>query len=142
MFFDASAIVAILSGEPEQADLAARIDAARPPLYVSPTATFEAVLSLAAKVARQTGAPLDAALVTRAQEIVAEFLADLGVKDIMITAEIGRKAIEAAKRYSKAVGHPAALNFGDCFAYACARAYRVPLLFKGQDFSRTDIETA
>jgi len=60
----------------------------------------------------------------------------------MITAEIGRKAIEAAKRYSKAVGHPAALNFGDCFAYACARAYRVPLFFKGQDFSRTDIETA
>ena len=131
-----------MSGEPEQADIAARIDAVKPPLYVSPTATFEAVISLAAKVARQTGATLDASLVTRAQEIVTEFLTDLGVKDIMITAEIGRKAIEAAKRYSKAVGHPAALNFGDCFAYACARAYRVPLFFKGQDFSRTDIETA
>ena len=131
--------MAILSGGAEQADLAARIDAAKPPLYVSPTATFETVLSLAAKVARQTGATLDATLVTAAQQIVTEFLADLGVKDIMITAEILRKAIEAAKHYSKAIGHPAALNFGDCFAYACARAYRVPILFKSNNFSRTDI---
>jgi len=90
-------------------------------------------------VARQTGATLDPALVTAAQKIVTEFLTDLGVKDIMITAEILRKAIEAAKHYSKAIGHPAALNFGDCFAYACARAYRVPILFKSNNFSRTDI---
>jgi ribonuclease VapC len=44
-----------------------------------------------------------------------------------------------AGRYGRIVGHKAALNFGDCFAYACARAYRAPLLYKGEDFSHTDL---
>lgn len=50
-------------------------------------------------------------------------------------------AIDAFDRYGKS-RHPAALNFGDCFAYACARHAGVPLLYKGDDFPQTDIETA
>jgi len=50
-------------------------------------------------------------------------------------------AINAFDRYGKS-RHPAALNFGDCFAYACARHAGVPLLYKGDDFPQTDIETA
>jgi ribonuclease VapC len=50
-------------------------------------------------------------------------------------------AIDAYARYGKG-RHPAALNFGDCFAYACARAANAPLLYKGDDFPQTDIETA
>lgn len=41
--------------------------------------------------------------------------------------------------YGKVVGHPAKLNLGDCFAYACAKAIEVPLLYKGDDFVRTDL---
>ena len=52
---------------------------------------------------------------------------------------IGRRALDAAARFGRVVGHPANLNLGDCFVYACAKAYRVPLLFKGEDFSQTDI---
>jgi len=48
-------------------------------------------------------------------------------------------AQEAAWTYGKTVGHPAQLNFGDCYAYACAKAYRVGLLYKGNDFSETDL---
>lgn len=50
-------------------------------------------------------------------------------------------ATEAFERFGK-LRHPAALNMGDCFAYACARSHEVPLLFKGDDFSRRDIESA
>jgi len=50
-------------------------------------------------------------------------------------------AIDAFERFGKG-RHPAALNFGDCFAYACARRFGVPLLYKGDDFPQTDIEPA
>ena len=59
--------------------------------------------------------------------------------------EIGQRefdiAVDAYARYGKG-RHPAALNMGDCFAYACAKANRAKLLFKGDDFSKTDIEPA
>jgi ribonuclease VapC len=51
-------------------------------------------------------------------------------------------ALDAFARFGKGRGHPAQLNMGDCFAYACARHFEEPLLFKGADFSRTDIEPA
>ena len=54
------------------------------------------------------------------------------------TAEIGGLAIDAFERFGRG-RHPAALNRGDCFAYACARSLGVPLLFKGEDFAKTDI---
>ena len=50
-------------------------------------------------------------------------------------------ALEAHARFGKGV-HPAKLNMGDCFAYACARVHGAPLLYKGEDFALTDIEAA
>ncbi len=63
------------------------------------------------------------------------------IEILPITAEIGDLALDAFDRYGKG-RHPARLNMGDCFAYACARHYRQPLLYKGDDFALTDIETA
>lgn len=54
-------------------------------------------------------------------------------------AEIARAAY---RDFGKGSGHPAGLNFGDCFAYALARARREPLLFKGDDFAQTDVDVA
>ena len=51
-------------------------------------------------------------------------------------------ALDAFSRYGKGRGHPAQLNMGDCFAYAVAKTYRTALLFKGDDFSKTDIRSA
>lgn len=63
----------------------------------------------------------------------------LPVHSISITPEIGELAISAMARYGKGRGHPAQLNFGDCFSYACAKAAGVPLLYVGSDFARTDL---
>lgn len=139
MYLDASAIVAILGREADSEALIERLETAETPLVVSPTGMFEAVLGLAAKKARATGHAPDAETITRAEASVRQFVADLGAEEMSVTPEIGRAAIEAAKRYSRAVGSPAALNFGDCFAYACAHSRDLPLLYKGDDFAQTDL---
>jgi uncharacterized protein with PIN domain len=59
-----------------------------------------------------------------------------------VTEAHARIAREAYRDFGRASGHPARLNFGDCFAYALARATGEPLLFKGNDFSQTDIASA
>ena len=59
-----------------------------------------------------------------------------------VTEAHARIARRAYADFGKASGHPAKLNFGDCFAYALAKAKREPLLFKGDDFSRTDVTPA
>jgi ribonuclease VapC len=66
----------------------------------------------------------------------------LGRLDIAIepvTASQARIARQAYRDFGKGSGHPAGLNFGDCFAYALARELNEPLLFKGDDFGKTDI---
>lgn len=64
---------------------------------------------------------------------------DLTVDDV--TAETADRVAAAYRRWGKGV-HPAGLNYGDCFAYALAKAKACPLLFVGRDFSRTDITSA
>lgn len=59
-----------------------------------------------------------------------------------VTESQARIARDAYRDFGKGSGHPAALNFGDCFAYALAKDMREPLLFKGNDFARTDIPSA
>lgn len=139
MYLDASAIVAILAREADGPALSSRITGTSLALCVSPLTVYEATMSLAAKLARETGLRNDAALISRTGQAVAEFVASIGAQEISISSEIGRAALGAAKHYGKAVGHPAQLNFGDCFAYACAKAQRVPLLYKGSDFGKTDL---
>ena len=69
------------------------------------------------------------------------FIERTPVEIIPITAEIGRIAIDAFARFGRG-NHPARLNMGDCFAYACARSLGVPLLAKGGDFAQTDVALA
>ena len=128
MFVDASAIVAIIAEEPDGPALAARLDQAQEG-RTSPLAVYEAVLGLARK---------NRLSLAEAADAVDRFLADTGAEIIPITAEIGCAAIRAFARIGRG-RHAAQLNMGDCFAYACARALDVPLLFKGDDFSQTDI---
>ncbi|WP_376986371.1 type II toxin-antitoxin system VapC family toxin [Bosea sp. R86505] len=138
-YLDASVIVAILGRESDREHLLAGLEASPRPFLVSPPGVFEAVISLAAKKARDSHKVLDAGLITAAQSSVVQFIADIGATEVTVTPAIGQAAIEAAKRYGRAVGNPAALNFGDCFAYACAKEHGAALLYKGSDFAQTDL---
>ncbi|MGK9171011.1 hypothetical protein KXR53_32245 [Inquilinus limosus] len=58
---------------------------------------------------------------------------------MVISMDVGRRALEAGRQYGKAAGHAAALNVGDCLAYACAQSYRLPPLATESGFLRTDV---
>jgi ribonuclease VapC len=131
MFIDASAMIAIIVRENDGTLLAARLQQADRS-STSGIAIYEAVLA----IARIRNAP-----VSGAAEVVNDFLREIHADIIPITAEIGQAALMAFDRYGRG-RHPAQLNMGDCFAYACARALGVPLLYKSDDFARTDIAVA
>lgn len=61
---------------------------------------------------------------------------------IPLDEAVARRAADAFARYGRGTGHPAALNFGDCIAYATAKHLDCPLLFKGDDFRHTDVKVA
>ena len=132
MFVDASAIVAILTRESEADNLADTLEQARTPI-TSPIAIFEATLGVCRK---------RHASVEEAEQDVGEFLELAGVRIEPITDKEARTALAAFSRYGKGRGHPAQLNLGDCFAYAMAKNARTGLLFKGEDFDKTDILAA
>lgn len=71
-----------------------------------------------------------------------EFLGVTGTRTVAITEQEAETALAAFSRYGKGRGHPAQLNLGDCFAYAVAKNHRTALLFKGEDFDKTDIPPA
>ncbi|WP_025091555.1 type II toxin-antitoxin system VapC family toxin [Brucella intermedia] len=145
MYLDASAIVAILSNEDDAGYLLAKLEKTTSPIYYSSLTMFEAVISLARRLAnKQVGsqAPIPTETIDMAQANVEKFMSELGAREMAISGATHRRAIEAARTYGKFVAHPARLNLGDCFAYACAQEYRLPLLFKGDDFPKTDIELA
>jgi ribonuclease VapC len=71
-----------------------------------------------------------------------EVIAEAAIVIEPVTREQAEIARAAYRDFGKGSGHPASLNFGDCFAYALAKATREPLLFKGDDFSRTDVAVA
>lgn len=131
MFVDASALTGILANEADARDLLGRLERASVRL-TSPLAVWETTLALA----RMLGIEIQAA-----SQAVEAFLPVVQIEVMSIAPETRSIAIDAYERFGKS-RHPAALNFGDCFAYACAWQAGVPLLYKGDDFSRTDIETA
>jgi ribonuclease VapC len=131
IFVDASVIVAMLAPEDDGPAFAARIEGGEGVL-VSPVVIWEAVIALA----RIRRSPIEVA-----ERSVSAFLEDVAAETIPIDAAIGTEAVDAFARYGKG-RHPAALNMGDCFAYACARSRNIPLLAKGDDFTNTDIERA
>ena len=79
--------------------------------------------------------------VSDARVMLNDLLTEADIAISPVTAEIGEAAVTAFDRYGKG-RHPAALNMGDCYSYALAKTLRLPLLFKGDDFSRTDLEPA
>ena len=68
-----------------------------------------------------------------------ELITELDITIEPVTVDQARIAREAHSRFARGTGHPAKLNFGDCFAYALAKELDEPLLFVGNDFSHTDI---
>jgi ribonuclease VapC len=132
MFVDASAIVAILTREPDADALADVLESARAPI-TSPIAIFEAALGICRK--RHAG-------VEEAEADIRDFLGVAAIRAVSITEREAETALAAFSRYGKGRGHPAQLNLGDCFAYAVAKNHRTALLSKGDDFSKTDIAPA
>lgn len=125
MIVDTSAIVAILRQEPGAQAFANRIEAADH-VAVAAASVLESHLVLGPSRRTDLDAWLDGAQAEVAPVDVAQLAS----------------AREAHDRYGRGSGSPARLNFGDCFSYALAAVRGEPLLFKGADFTHTDIEPA
>ncbi|WP_426231837.1 type II toxin-antitoxin system VapC family toxin [Pararhizobium sp. DWP3-4] len=130
MFLETSAIVEYIAEEPRANEMADRLSATTSPLVTAPTVLFEAAVVLSRK--RKCS-------VAETKTLLLDFLEAMDVSVIPITPEIGFAAIDAFARYGKGRGHPAQLNFGDCFSYAACKAAHVPMLFVGDDFTKTDL---
>jgi ribonuclease VapC len=127
-FVDTSAIVAILSGDPDADELADALESSSH-RYVSPAVRLECCMVLARR--RDV-------LPSQAEALFDEFSAQSSLVEAPIDARTGRLAVVCHEAYGRG-RHPAKLNFGDCLSYACARALGVPLLYKGDDFAQTDV---
>lgn len=125
MVLDTSALVAVLFDEPERHDFVRRI-AAAPRRLISSATLVEASVVVESRRGEVAGRELDL------------FLHRAMVQTVAVDEEQAQMARAAWRRYGKG-DHPAGLNFGDLFAYALARASGEELLFKGDDFARTDV---
>ena len=128
MIVDTSAVVAILLAEPDAARYERAISMAWP-RRMSVVALLETTMVIEGRSGPDAGDDLDL------------FLQEADIELEPVTLEQVEAARRAWRRFGKG-HHPAALNFGDCFAYALASTKREPLLFKGGDFARTDVEAA
>ncbi|MFS0773591.1 type II toxin-antitoxin system VapC family toxin [Sphingomonas sp. 1P08PE] len=129
LFVDASAMVAIMTDEADAFPLEERFGAAHERLS-SPVALWET----ARAIARKRKIALDLAFGE-----VKTFVADFDVRLVPLGEHEASAAILAQARYGKGTSHPAQLNMGDCFAYACAKTNDAHLLYKGDDFLHTDM---
>ncbi|SEF15450.1 ribonuclease VapC [Rhizobiales bacterium GAS191] len=128
MVIDTSAIVAIALNEPEAQAFEQRI-ADDPIRLISAATVLEAAMVIETRLGEPGGGELDL------------WLHKVGVEIVAVEAEHADQARRAWRRFGKG-RHPAGLNFGDCFSYALAALTQEPLLFKGEDFSKTDIRMA
>ena len=126
MVLDTSALVAMLTDEPEAPTLEAAV-AADPIRLMSTASYLETAIVVEARFGEPGGRELDLWLHRARVDLVA------------VDADQAEVARSAHRRYGKG-RHPAGLNYGDCFAYALAKVSGEPLLFKGDDFGHTDIE--
>lgn len=126
---DTSALFAVLSNEPERRLFNEIIEAA-------PVRLMSAASLLETKIVVLTRfGPL-------ASNAVDAFVLHASIQIEPVTADIAEIAFDAFRRYGRGSGHPAKLNYGDCFSYALARKKAAALLFKGGDFAHTDIKPA
>ncbi len=128
IFADASALLAVIGGEDDADALADALDADQLRLC-SALSVWETMAGLHRSYALA---------ITAARAQVQMFLKAGRFQFVEIAEREWIIAAEAYARFGKG-RHPAALNMGDCFAYACAKTRGLPLLFKGDDFTRTDI---
>ncbi len=127
MVIDTSAIIAILFGEPEADDLIQVIAQSQEP-RMSSFSVLEAGIVMQARKGEAGSRELDL------------FIQKAGIKIVPLDLEQANLARSAWDNYGKG-RHPAGLNIGDCCAYALAKCMALPLLFKGNDFDKTDIPT-
>jgi ribonuclease VapC len=129
MIVDSSAIMAILNDEPES----------RP---------FAVALASATNARMSAGTLVELSIVIDGRRDpvrtawLDSFLARSRIAIVDVTAEQAKFARDAHRDFGRGSGHPARLNFGDCFSYALAKATGEPLLFKGDDFGHTDLTPA
>ena len=128
MIVDSSAVLAVLYREPD-AERYERAIAESPNCRMSVANMLEASIVLEGRGGAAAGHELDV------------FLESAAIELAPVTVEHAEAARRAWRRFGKG-NHPAALNYGDCFAYALANVAGAPLLFKGEDFSQTDIKAA
>ena len=128
MIVDSSALLAVLNRESDAERFQGAILTASP-CRMSVANMLEASIVVEGRGGAEAGHELDA------------FLEHAAIEPAPVTAEHLEAARQAWRRFGKG-RHPAALNFGDCFAYALAQVTGEPLLYKGDDFSRTDIPAA
>lgn len=124
---DSSALVAIILLEPDFELLVARISNADRVL-ISPVSLVECGIVLERRLGPQGSREID------------ELLRRFAIEIFPIDVAQARTALLAHWRFGRGL-HPAGLNFGDCFSYALAKSEAIPLLFKGNDFSQTDVLT-
>ena len=126
MILDSSAVIAILQSEPEAQAFAGAMEDA-------------SIRRISAANFVEAAAVVDGSRNPVLSRRFDDLLRDAHVRIEPVTETQARLAREAYRDFGRGSGHPAKLNFGDCFAYALARDTGEPLLFKGQDFSYTDI---
>jgi ribonuclease VapC len=123
---DASAVLAILLDEPDAEQHLSKLLLART-VWISPVNWWEVQVRMSARY----GEPGEGS--------AAKWMNQIGIVVEPVTLRHAELALSAYTRYR---GRPARLNMGDCFAYALAQAKDAPLLFKGDDFTKTDLRTA
>jgi ribonuclease VapC len=129
MVLDTSVIIAILRDEPDARRLAQAVADA-------------AVRRISAATYVETGAVIDGSRDPVASRRLDELLAAIDAVIEPVTKDQARSARAAYRDFGRGSGHPAALNYGDCFSYALAKELDEPLLFKGDDFGHTDVRCA
>ena len=130
MIIDSSALVAVLKEEPDSERFLILLTDEREPKRMSSANYLKAAIVVDANRSPILSRRFD------------DLIAGTGIVIEPVTREQAEIARAAYRDFSRGSGHPAGLNFGDCFAYALARATREPLLFKGNDFSQTDVAAA
>jgi ribonuclease VapC len=129
LFIDASALIAIIAGEAD-GDVLLDVIASDTDGLWSPMSCWEAVSGL--RHSHKYSA-------AQARREVEQAAVDLDLRLVGIDAPELRMALDAHQRFGRGSGHPAKLNMGDCFAYACAKTNNARLLYKGDDFIHTDL---
>lgn len=129
MIVDASAVLAVVFFEPEALQFKQLMHDNRRHLHMSPVNWWEVIITHGERKTPET------------ERALSLFIESTPINIVGIDRDTTDLAIEAHRRYGRR-NHTAKLNLGDCFAYALAKSRDEPLLFKGDDFSQTDVRSA